>query len=286
MAEIGAQATSRDTYATVKLALDAEDTGYHARNYSIFLQGSYGNDTNIIKESDVDVVIRLDSIFSYDLSSLPQNQRDAFMAVHPAAPYNHTHFKQDVLAALRARFGDHVTPGFKAVAIAPLHNRRKSDVLIAIQHRKYSWYTSAQDDAHVVGISFYKADDTQVVNYPRQHHDNLVAKNQETGEWLKHVIRIFKNARQRMVADGYIAAGIAPSYYIECLLYNVPSHCFGSTYADSVVNCINWLHSANVAEFVCANRQYRLLDGNPDVTWNSRHCSEFLHGLAGLWKGW
>ena len=71
MATIGAQKTSKDTYATVKLALDDAEAGYHSKDYSVFLQGSYGNDTNIIKESDVDVVIRLNSAFTYDISPLP-----------------------------------------------------------------------------------------------------------------------------------------------------------------------------------------------------------------------
>ena len=78
MARIGAQVTSKDTYATVKLALNAVDTGYAQKDYKVFLQGSYGNDTNIIKDSDVDVVIRLDSIFTYDISALPALQQELF----------------------------------------------------------------------------------------------------------------------------------------------------------------------------------------------------------------
>ena len=50
-AQIGAQATSKETYATVKLSLDGEDAAYHSKNYNVFLQGSYGNDTNIYRES-------------------------------------------------------------------------------------------------------------------------------------------------------------------------------------------------------------------------------------------
>ena len=45
---------SSATYAIVKRALEAP-------NSEVFLQGSYGNDTNIYAESDVDVIIRLDS---------------------------------------------------------------------------------------------------------------------------------------------------------------------------------------------------------------------------------
>ena len=51
---------SSSTYNTVKTALEASDNPYYDKNYSIFLQGSYGNNTNIYSESDVDIVIRLD----------------------------------------------------------------------------------------------------------------------------------------------------------------------------------------------------------------------------------
>lgn len=36
-----------------------------------------------MKESDVDVVIRLDSIFTYDITPLTQPEKGAFKAKHP-----------------------------------------------------------------------------------------------------------------------------------------------------------------------------------------------------------
>jgi hypothetical protein len=286
MAAIGAQTTSKETYATVKLALEANDTGYAAKSYNVFLQGSYGNDTNIRKESDVDVVIRLDSIFTYDLSSLPPEQQRAFAAVHGPATYTHAHFREDVLTALHARFGAHVNPGTKAIMIEPFHSRRKADVLIATQHRKYSRFASAGDETFVMGISFHKSDGTRVANYPKQHRENLVAKNQATNEWFKHIVRIFKNARQKLIEQEALEVGVAPSYYLEGLLYNVPVDQFGASYEDSMVKCINWLVAADRSQFVCANEQYKLLDGNMDVTWSTKNCDAYLGGLVGLWKGW
>ena len=38
--------------------------------YDVFLQGSYGNDTNIRADSDVDVVVTLTDAFRRDLSNL------------------------------------------------------------------------------------------------------------------------------------------------------------------------------------------------------------------------
>src|SRR3954469_13287501 len=40
---------------------------YYAKAFRTFLQGPYGNDTNIYADSDVDIVIRLDSTFQHDL---------------------------------------------------------------------------------------------------------------------------------------------------------------------------------------------------------------------------
>ena len=286
MATIGAQKTSKDTYATVKLALEGAEAGYLLKDYSVFLQGSYGNDTNIIKESDVDVVIRLNSAFTYDISPLPSQEQAAFKASHSAAVYTHTNFRDDVLETLYNRFGTDVVPGSKAIMIKALHNRRKADVLIAIQHRKYSRFTDLGDEDKVIGISFHKADGTRVVNYPAQHRDNLVTKNQSTGEYFKHIVRIFKNARQKLIEQGVIEQGIAPSYYIEGLLYNVPNENFGTSYEDSMVNSINWLINADRSKFVCANKQYKLLDGNDEVTWNTKNCDLFLNGVVELWNSW
>jgi hypothetical protein len=65
---LGSVTQSRDTYATIKRMLDANDAPYTGKIFVIFLQGSYGNDTNIYADSDVDTVIRIDSIFYTDLS--------------------------------------------------------------------------------------------------------------------------------------------------------------------------------------------------------------------------
>ncbi|MGF6727554.1 hypothetical protein P3T43_006946 [Paraburkholderia sp. GAS41] len=184
------------------------------------------------------------------------------------------------------RFGNDAVPGTKAVAIQPLHNRRKTDVLIAVQHRKFHRFTAIGNDEQVSGICFFKSDGIKIVNYPKLHRENLAKKNQQTNEWLKHIVRIFKNARQEMIDQSILEPGQAPSYYLEGLLYNVPVDRFGNTYADSVVKCINWLLQADRASFLCANKQYRLLDDAPDVSWNTKDCDAFLTGLVQLWKGW
>jgi hypothetical protein len=53
----GAIVGSRTTYATIKNLLESAATPYAGKLFKVFLQGSYGNDTNIFTESDVDIVI-------------------------------------------------------------------------------------------------------------------------------------------------------------------------------------------------------------------------------------
>lgn len=72
----GADAQSRDTYATVKRVLEDRNAPYYSKSYASFLQGSYANDTNVYRDSDVDVVMRLDSTFYHDaIRSRPSSSR-------------------------------------------------------------------------------------------------------------------------------------------------------------------------------------------------------------------
>ena len=59
----GSVTQSSATYNTIKNVLKDADTPYAGKSYSVFLQGSYGNDTNIYAESDVDIVIKLNDCF-------------------------------------------------------------------------------------------------------------------------------------------------------------------------------------------------------------------------------
>lgn len=282
----GSITQSSTTYATIKNALEAGGSAYVGKNFKVFLQGSYGNDTNIYSESDVDVVIQLDSTFYHDLESLPQDQKDAFKAAHSDATYGYDDFKRDVLAQLQAKFGAAIKPGQKAVKIEAHGNRRNADVLIATEFRRYHLFRALEDQDCASGICFFTASGTRVANYPRQHSEHCTAKHQATNGWFKPMLRILKNLRGKLVDENLIASGIAPSYYIEGLLYNVPNEKFGGSYEDSVVNCINWILKADRSKFVCANEQYYLLRSDPHVTWSSANCDEFLNAAVDLWKQW
>lgn len=202
----GSVTQSSDTYRTIRDVLTAEDTPFAEKNCSVFLQGSYGNDTNIYSESDVDVVIQLDDTFQSDLKELPADQKAAFDAAYPNASYGQPEFKRDVQSALREAFGEAVSEGSKAVRISAGGGRRKSDVVAAIQYRRYYRFNSIGDQKYDVGICLSTTSGDLIVNYPRQHSENCTKKHQGSSGRYKPLVRILKNLRSRLVASGAIAS--------------------------------------------------------------------------------
>lgn len=284
----GSITQSADTYKTIKDALESTTAPYRGKNYNVFLQGSYGNSTNIYAESDVDVVILFEDTYYTDLTALSAEDRVEYDKTIVVASYQYANFKKDVLKILTDAFNGDIAEGKKAITIAQKGNRRKADVLVAMQFRRYYKFKSPYDVSYETGICFYKSDGTQVVNYPKQHSENLTKKHQETNNLLKPMVRIFKNLRGKLVEDGLLKAGTAPSYYIEGLLYNVPTGEFGANYADTFINVLHWLnHGADKDNLVCANEQYYLLkDLYPDTCWNMQDAEAFIAAAEKMWKNW
>lgn len=282
----GSVTQSASTYATIRRALESDSATYTSRDFVVFLQGSYGNDTNTYAESDVDVVIRLDATFYYSLDDLTQAERSAFESAHSgAATYTYAQFKAHVLQALRNSFPGAVTTANKAIKVAASGNRRSADVVVAAQFRRYRRFLSPSDATYDEGICLFTASGDRVVNYPRQHSENCTAKHQATNGWFKPTVRILKNIRGAMVGAGLIGQGIAPSYFLEGLLYNVPNQHFGGSYEDTMVASINWIRGADRSQFVCANEQYYLLRDVAE-TWPPANCESFLAALAQFWRDW
>jgi hypothetical protein len=284
---LGSVVQSRDTYQTLRNALTNANAPYAGKSYEVFLQGSYGNDTNIYAESDVDTVIRLDAIFGYGLNALPSSQQAAFRQVFgtPAA-YTFAEFKQGVSKRLSDAFrSENVSFGTKTFKIKPSGSRRSADVLPCYQYRHYTRFIGPGpgDSDYVPGAIFPTSSGEWIINYPKQHSENCTRKHQATSSWFKPMVRILKNMRSRMVDDRMIADGVAPSYYIEGLIYNVPPDQFGRNYGDTFCNCVNWLLQTDKSKLTCANEMYFLL-GNSSVQWAPNNCNQFLNALVNFWQ--
>ncbi|HEX7965307.1 MAG TPA: nucleotidyltransferase [Gammaproteobacteria bacterium] len=280
----GAVTTSSTTYATIKAAIQRPGLAYSGLVYRVFLQGSYGNDTNIHGvDSDVDVVICLESTYHGDLSALSVLAKMSYHADHPGPPaYQLSNFKNDVRAALDAAFPYAVHGGSKALHIAANGARRKADVIVATNYFQYSMYVSDALESHTSGITFQTAGGKMLVNYPAQHSVNCTAKHQATGNRFKPTVRIFKNIRNRLIDNGLIGAGTVPSYFLEGLLSNVPNNLFVASRQATVSGILTYLQQANRANFMCANGLHPLHTGDPDLCWQATQCTAFIN-TANIW---
>lgn len=283
----GSIAQSSATYHTIKRILEGANTPYSKKNYSVFLQGSYGNDTNIFSESDVDIVIQLSDSWFSDLSLLNQEQQAAYEGAFVDATYTYADFKRDVSTVLAEEFGDDVSQGNKAIAIAGRGNRRKADVIVAMQFRRYFKFNSTRDQSYEEGICFFNAAGERIANYPKQHSARLTCKHQATGNRLKPLIRVLKNLREKLVGDGLLDQSTAPSYYLEGFLYNVPNDRFANDLQGRFVGAIKWFQTeAEKEKLVCANEQYYLLRDNCHTCWPTASCEKYIRTAVELWNSW
>lgn len=283
----GSISQSSATYNSIRNTLCAPGTPYAGRAFEVLLQGSYGNSTNIYAESDVDIVIRLDDIFHSDLEQLSEAEGANQQAAFEDATYSYAHFKRDVMSVLTRQYGGAVEEGDKAIKVEAGGARRKADVIVATQFRRYWSFRSPFDCTYTEGICFFNAAGQQIANYPKLHAANLTTKHQNTASRLKPLVRVFKNMRSVMVNAGWIQSGAAPSYYLEGLLYNAPIGLFANRLGDSVVNVLNWyLQDASKEDLVCANEQFYLLREGFHTCWSPVDCNAFVTAAVRLWNEW
>lgn len=286
-AKQGSVTQSSQTYQSVKNVLEDSNSPYYLKSFETFLQGSYGNDTNVFRDSDIDIVIRLDSTFYHDVPTLPVDQQQAFERAFPGhSTYGLPEFKADVVAWLKQKYGAGVVPGSKAIFIPGNGTRRDCDVLPCARFRYYYRFASQSDQSYAEGICFFLRDGTRIVNFPKQHRENCTLKHQASSQWFKPTVRIYKNMRNYMVDRGILADGVAPSYFIEGMLWNPPIEKFGGSYSDTFTNTFNFLTQADRSGFKCANGIHTLLSDGSPVSWNAANCQAYLNALRGLWNNW
>jgi len=272
-------------YEAIRTVLWDANSPYATRSFSTFLQGSYKNDTNVYGDSDVDIVICTDSVYYADTSNLPPADKQTYEAGFSRSQYQLSDFKSDVVSWLNKKYPGSVTVGNKAVYIKGNSGRREADVVIAAEFRRYTSFPVGGTPTYETGICFFPPSGVEIQNFPKQHSDNCTSKNQST-PWFKRTVRTYKNLRNKMIADGDIVAGLAPSYFIEGLLYNVPIDRFGGTYAQNFDDTLNWLVAADRSQFVCANGLFYLCHPTSSVTWRAENCTAFLSAAVKKRNSW
>lgn len=276
----GSITQSATTYNTIRRVLDDPSAPYHNRTYDIFLQGSYGNDTNIYADSDVDIAICLKSTYYSDTRQLTLLEKQKYDDGWTAATYGYGNFKADILAWLIRKFGNGVQEGNKAIFIPGDGTRRDVDVLVCAEHRTYGTEITFLNN----GICFWTSSGDQIVNYPKQHLANCTAKHQNTSSRFKPNVRILKNMRNRMKGSGFISDDVAPSYFLEGMIWNAPAQLFTYSYQQTFENYMSWLDDCASMDLTCANGIHWLLREGHTVCWRQARFDEFRTAVTQFWN--
>lgn len=281
----GPTAQFMDTYNRIRGNLLDKGAPYPVADTEVFLQGSYQNDTNVYGDSDVDVVLCHTGAFFKDLSRLSPAGQAAYDAeTRGTVQYGYSDFKRDATAYITWLYNN-VNVGKKALYIPGGNSgRRNADVLIASEFRRYHDFKSWQNQRFDPGICFFPSGGAMIENFPKQHSDNCTAKHQNTTGWFKPMVRIFKNMRNTIIGKGLLADGVAPSYFIEGMLYNVPNDKFGGTYQQTWINCFNHIVTADRDKLVCANYMHWLVRDNSPTSWPVPNFNTFTAALKKYWE--
>lgn len=186
---------------------------------SIYTKGSYPNNTNVRRDSDVDVVVQQTAVQYYDYL------QGVEPAGHPGTPYtgewSPTKWRATVADALIDYYGASSIDSSGKVAInvsAVAGSRPSADVVPSFNYVRYD--DPHRQVVHEGSCVFPRDSFIKIVNWPAQQFTNGRNLNTRSSRRYKRFVRALKNAENKLVADGAIKD--LPSYFMECLVYNVP----------------------------------------------------------------
>ncbi len=270
------------THDQIRKALE-QSVALNGKNYEIYLQGSYANSTNIKLDSDIDVVVQLNSTFYYDLSRLNTVEKGLFDITFQNATYHWSNFRSDIIAALERYFGvNSVKSGNNSIKLVGNGLRLNADVIPCLQHRKYNSFNVGQHEDFIEGMKFWTTQENkEIINYPKVHKENGEDKNAQhrTDKMYKDLVRIFKNIKRQMVENHNFNSKASPSYFVECAIYNTPDGHFQNNYQTALAYVLDYiLRRCNPDILVTVSHQH-LLFGFEPWQWSINDANIFFQAV-------
>ena len=212
-------------------------------------QGSKLNNTDTADESDVDIRVEFhaDSSQADEIPTIFLSRRSAMakslvtedvgLRTYEMPLTQHT-FKDHVTRALEEQFGStNVHRHDKCVKVDESHLLFPADIVPCFPVRTYSAFQVFEP-----GISIRCDSGIEILNYPVQHYENGVRKNNLTSTRFKKMVRCLKRMENLQVDAG---AKPLPSFFMECLIYNCPDPMFRSdSYATTFIDLMWYLYGA------------------------------------------
>jgi hypothetical protein len=278
--QTAATGSAKTTHKTIRNALEEGELRGAAEGleFATKLQGSYRNSTMVRGSGDVDILVIRTDTYHADFSRVPEHSRDFAPPINPVQAFED--HAEAVYRTLQYQYGaPNVSWGEKAIDIDSDSLPRGADVVPCLQHRKF-WDNHPGN--YMRGIAFWADDGTKVVNFPERHRFQGARYQEWTNGNYKPTIRLFKNLRNQLVANDQLEKEQAPSYFIECLLSNVPvSILRNDDLRERVESTVEYLESQTDEELEAFTTQHGLRDlfGANSTQWNLEDYHEFLDAV-------
>lgn len=262
------KARCENAASAIRNAIKASET-LRDRSVSVFAHGSYRNNTNVRKDSDVDIGVLCDDVF---LNQFLEGTTAEMFGFYDS-DYSYEQYKDEVEEALVDYFGQAaVTRGNKAFGIRETTYHVEADVAAFMAHRRY--YKSG---SHYDGVALLTdREKRRIVNWPEQHYENGVTKNTNTAKRFKGIVRVLKSLSNEMAEAGLAGADL-PGFLIECMTWNAPHDGFRhASYVDNVRDVLAFLYNdtrrrEDCQDWVEVSKYKYLFRSTQKSTWQEAH---------------
>ena len=252
----GKNEMSKDTYAKMRTIIEN-----NVVNVDVFLQGSYANSTNVRDNSDIDIVVVFkDYTYRSYWNTDVKNARDTL--------YNSINGKNNF----------QFTKGHKTVKYGGNQTYVPADLVPCVQYS-----TNGHDGV----IVYDHRTRRNIISYPKQHKTNGESKSGDTNGNYKKAVRMFKNARNYAVNKRIITESTCPSYFLECLLYNINNDMFSGNESDIFYNVLKVLYDNrhSLSNLKRQDEIQSLFDGTAS-SWDVNDARLFIEEIAHIWDNW
>lgn len=143
----------------------------------VFVQGSYANNTNVRTSSDVDICIMLTSTF---YTNYPDGMTDKDYGFS-AGTISFDEYKNRVEKAIEDKFGSSsISVGNKSIKIKSNTYHVDADAVVTFMLKDYKIINSKDASKYIEGVRLFAKDGSNVTNYPKDHINNGISKNNRT----------------------------------------------------------------------------------------------------------
>jgi hypothetical protein len=264
------------------------DPWFVAEGVQIEQQGSYYNNTNVRKESDIDLrAVHPDIHIQYGPGVRESDAYRAFGYHGTGKTYidSLARLRRQIVMQLGSRFGGNIdASGRKAIRVNGIPGSRATvDIAPCFVLDRIGQNPLTSRYWQVKGVTILCTDGSWTFSFPDQHHANGVAKRTRTRLRFKKIVRMAKRLRDELVQQGAIRAKEVPSFLVESLVYGVEDEAFlvesGDRYdrLQRVMSRINaQLHDAAWCNSATDITKLENLFGN-DKGWTAASARQFAH---------